>query len=164
MKIIFVCTGNMSRSPFAECVLRQMLHERGIEGVEVSSVGTSYLEQSPRDPMMVEMAAKYGYQMGGIAVYMTPEELNSADVVLIMSRNHYNRVTSTLTSSHWDRIHLFLDYCCGIDEDVPDPYFVRSRSTVACASRLSQPAAHLPIKFLLGNWITKIIIKVQYIA
>lgn len=39
MKIIFVCTGNMSRSPFAECVLRQMLHERGIEGVEVSSVG-----------------------------------------------------------------------------------------------------------------------------
>lgn len=43
MKIVFVCTGNMSRSPFAECVLRQMLHGRGIEGVEVSSVGTSYL-------------------------------------------------------------------------------------------------------------------------
>ena len=118
MKIVFVCTGNMSRSPFAECVLRQMLHERGIEGVEVSSVGTSYLEQSPRDPMMVEMAAKYGYRMGGMAVYMTPDELNSADVVLIMSRKHHNKVTS-----HWDRIYLFLDYCCGIDEDVPDPYF-----------------------------------------
>lgn len=123
MKIVFVCTGNMSRSPFAECVLRQMLHERGIEGVEESSVGTSYLEQSPRDPMMVEMAAKYGYRMGGMAVYMTPDELNSADVVLIMSRKHHNKVTSTLNSSHWDRIHLFLDYCCGIDEDVPDPYF-----------------------------------------
>lgn len=57
MKILFVCTGNASRSAAAETVLKKMLADNGIEGVEVASCGTKVPEGLDREEVMCRIAA-----------------------------------------------------------------------------------------------------------
>ncbi len=68
MKIVFVCTGNASRSAGADVVLKKMFADNGTEGVEVSSCGTKVSEGLDREDVMCRIAAKHGYDMGGKAV------------------------------------------------------------------------------------------------
>lgn len=123
MKIVFVCTGNASRSAAAEVVLKKMIADSGIEGVEVSSCGTKVPEGLDREEVMCRIAAEHGYDMGGQAVQMSEEILNSADVVVVMTQHHRDQVTRILTYDHWKRIVRFNDICFGESTDLPDPHF-----------------------------------------
>ena len=59
-RVVFVCTGNACRSPFAECVLRTLLEREGIQDVEVCSMGTLSWGQNPRDEVMTRIASRWG--------------------------------------------------------------------------------------------------------
>ena len=74
-KICFVCTGNACRSPFAECVMRKLLKDAGIDGIEVYSLGTLDWGENPRDADMVEVAKEMGYNLTGITTPMTRDKL-----------------------------------------------------------------------------------------
>ena len=60
MRILFICTGNMTRSPLAETALKKKLMESGLKGVEVISAGTGATDGLDRDAMMLEVAAERG--------------------------------------------------------------------------------------------------------
>lgn len=123
MKILYICTGNASRSAAAEVVLKKMLADNGIEGIEVASCGTKVPEGLDREEMMCRIAAEHGYEMGGKAIPMTEELLNSADLIIVMTKHHRNEVTRLLKYDHWNRMVRFNDYCFGEPSDLPDPHY-----------------------------------------
>lgn len=123
MKIVFVCTGNASRSAAAEAVLKKMLVDNGVEGVDVASCGTKVPEGLDREEVMCRIAAEYGYAMGGKAIPMTEDILNSADLIIVMTEHHRNQVTRLLKYENWNRIVRFNDYCFGQQTDLRDPHY-----------------------------------------
>lgn len=123
MKILFICTGNACRSALAEVILRKMLNDNSIHGVEVSSCGTKVYGELDRDETMCRIATEHGYEMGGKAIPMTEQLLNSADRIIVMTEHHRNEVTRLLTYPHWNRIVRFNDCCFGDPSDLPDPHY-----------------------------------------
>lgn len=123
MKILFICTGNASRSAAAEVVLRKMLLDNGITDVEVASCGTKVPYGLDREDVMCRIACEHGYDMGGKAVPMSENLLNSADLIIVMTEHHRNEVTRMLPYSNWPRIVRFNDYCFGEKTDLPDPHY-----------------------------------------
>lgn len=123
MRILFVCTGNASRSAVAETILRKMIADKGIKGVDVASCGTKVPEGLNREEVMCRIAAEHGYELDGRAVPMTEKLLDSADLIIVMTRHHRNEVTRLLSYSHWNRIVRFNEYCFGESTDHPDPHY-----------------------------------------
>ncbi|MDO4932445.1 MAG: hypothetical protein Q4E63_07380 [Prevotellaceae bacterium] len=122
-KVCFVCTGNACRSPFAECVLRKLLADEGINDVEVFSVGTLDWGENPRDAAMVDVAKELGYELLGSTTVMTRERLMTADVIIVFDERHRDAVTRVLDFGHWNRIVLFNRIALNEDGNVEDPHY-----------------------------------------
>ena len=123
MRIVFVCTGNASRSAVAEVILRDKLAGAGICGHEVTSCGTKVPEGLDREEVMCQIAAEHGYELGGKAVPMSAAMLDTADLVVVMTEHHRDEVTRVMRYENWDRIVLFNDYCFGNRTDLRDPHY-----------------------------------------
>ena len=123
MKIVFVCTGNASRSAAAEVVLKKMLTDNDMRGVEVASCGTGVPEGLDREEMMCRIAEEHGYEMGGKAIPMSEKLLSSAELIIVMTERHREEVTRLLAHDHWNRIVRFNDYCFNEHKDLPDPHY-----------------------------------------
>lgn len=103
--------------------MRKMLADGGISGVEVASCGTKYYGDLDREEVMCRIATEHGYVMGGKAVTMTEELLDSADLIIVMTEYQHNEVTRLLTYPHWNRIVRFNEYCFGEPTDLADPHY-----------------------------------------
>jgi len=136
MKIVFVCTGNASRSAAAEVVLRKLIGDNGIKDVEVSSCGTGVPVGLDREEIMCRIAAEHGYHMCGKAIHMNEDLLNSADLIIVMTSRHKEEVTRMLRYDNWNRIVRFNDYCFGEATDLPDPHFQTEYVYRACFDRV----------------------------
>lgn len=146
-KVCFVCTGNACRSPFAECVMRKLLADEGINDVEVFSVGTLDWGENPRDAAMVDVAKELGYELLGSTTVMTRERLMTADVIIVFDERHRDAVTRVLDFGHWNRIVLFNRIALNEDGNVEDPHY----QTAAVYRRV---ARHIEdgCKRLVGRW------------
>ena len=125
--ICFVCTGNACRSPFAESVLTRLLADVEIDDCKVWSCGTLNWGVNPRDEIMVEIARKMGYVMGGTTTFMTSEVLNEADRIIVFESRHRDAITRVLDYGHWDRIILFDSIAFGQNTEVMDPHYQSMR-------------------------------------
>ena len=126
MRILFVCLGNICRSPTAEGVLRAMAaREYPQLDVEVDSAGTAdYHVGEPPDRRTIAAARRRGYDVAGLrARRVTRDDLARFDHVLAMDRANLADLELLRARESKARIELFLDYApeCGFDE-VPDPY------------------------------------------
>lgn len=147
-KILFVCTGNASRSAAAETVLKKMFTDRGITEFDVTSCGTEVPLGLCREEVMCRIASEHGYKMGGKAVPMNEALLNSADIIIVMTDRHREEITRLLRYENWNRIVRFNEYCFGEAADLPDPHYQTEYVYRTCFSKIEKGCAEIVRKFL----------------
>jgi len=127
VRILFVCTGNICRSPTAEGVTRKLIVDRGREGrILVDSAGTNgYHAGEPPDPRSVEAAARRGFDLSGqVARRVHSDDYTDFDLILGMDRSHRRMLQRAAPAYSEARIGLMLDYAPQLGRtDVPDPYY-----------------------------------------
>jgi protein-tyrosine phosphatase len=125
-RILFVCMGNICRSPAAEGVLLDQLKRAGLESdVQVDSAGTlDYHVGKLADPRMRAAAQKRGIKLVHHARQVQPKDLRDFDLILVMDRDNLSEVSRLDGSTpHLGKIKLFCEYCTEHAEtEVPDPY------------------------------------------
>jgi protein-tyrosine phosphatase len=123
--VLFVCLGNICRSPAAEGVLQQKLRELGhTDTIFVDSAGTAgYHSGEPADTRMRQAAARRGYQLESLARQLEPKDLTRFDLIVAMDRENFSNIQqfSTGPAPHVRMLSDFLDD--GWLRDVPDPYY-----------------------------------------
>jgi protein-tyrosine phosphatase len=127
VRVLFVCLGNICRSPMAEGVFRKLVEEAGYaEHIEVDSAGThAYHTQEPPDPRAREAAARRGVDISHLrGRQATAEDLVRFDYVLAMDHENYANLRALCPTGHEHKLRLFLEYAVTATERaVPDPYF-----------------------------------------
>ena len=97
MKVVFVCTGNICRSPMAEALLRHGLAERGCNSIEVSSVGTWAMGGNPAMPEAVETLRALGIDLSQHRSRDVDEaEMAAADVIVVMTSVHVRELKTAV--------------------------------------------------------------------
>ena len=117
MKVLFVCTVNICRSPTAEGVMRKMAS--GLD-IHVESAGThDYHVGEPPDERSQRHAERRGYDLSAQrARQVSPEDFLRFDLILAMDRGHLRQLERLRPAEHRARLRLLLG-----DRDVPDPYY-----------------------------------------
>lgn len=125
--ILFVCMGNICRSPAAEGVFRHRVEEAGLaERVFIDSAGTiAYHEGNPADSRMRAAAGRRGIELKSIARKIVPEDLERFDLIVTMDQENYENVLALDTQGRFaEKVKPFTEYCMAhADKEVPDPYY-----------------------------------------
>ena len=128
LRILFVCMGNICRSPTAEGVFRRKIEEAGLDHlVEIDSAGThAYHVGEAPDPRAREAAARRGIDLSALrARQARADDFERFDYILAMDRDNYRGLEYLAGQSGGDgRLQLFLEFARRHHEDeVPDPYY-----------------------------------------
>ena len=125
--ILFVCMGNICRSPTAEGVTSKLLINNRLESIiKVDSAGThGYHVGEPPDPRSREAAMKRGIDLSGLrARKVVPVEFEGFDLLLAMDHDNLALLKRGARPEHHAKLGLFMSYASRFDTDeVPDPYY-----------------------------------------
>ncbi|MEE8056821.1 MAG: low molecular weight protein-tyrosine-phosphatase [Pseudomonadales bacterium] len=127
MKVLFVCLGNICRSPTAHGVFEHVVAENGLaEVITVDSAGTGdwHLGEAP-DPRSVQAAKKRHYDLSPLrARQVTRQDFFQFDYILAMDHNNLADLERIKPGEYQGELNLFLSYGKKSNmEDVPDPYY-----------------------------------------
>src|ERR1700752_472910 len=112
-RVLFVCLGNICRSPTAEAVLRAVAAREAPElDLEVDSAGTAgYHVGEPPDPRTRQAAARRGYDLGALrARVVEPADFERFDLILAMDRENLGALRRRAPASARERLRLFLEF------------------------------------------------------
>lgn len=128
ISILFVCLGNICRSPLAEAVFRYVVEEAGLEArFRIDSAGTSgYHDGEPPDRRTTAVATRRGVRMGGTSRQVTEDDLEAFDYLVVMdhsNRQEVERLKEGAAGSAEVRLFREFDPEANGDLEVPDPYF-----------------------------------------
>ena len=127
MKILFVCLGNICRSPTAEAVFRTVAAREAPElMIEVDSAGTAgYHIGEPPDLRTRQAASRRGYDMSSLrARIVEPRDFEDFDFILAMDRENLKVLNHRAPVQARDRVRLFLEFAPdAATTEVPDPYY-----------------------------------------
>jgi protein-tyrosine phosphatase len=151
-KVLFICLGNICRSPAAEGVFRHLVGKEGMaELIHVDSAGTGgWHEGEPPDPRMIHHARKRGYDLSDLEArqIVAPDDFHTFDYLLTMDKsNHQNVLALDIHKKHHHKVKPLTFFCrIHTAEEVPDPYYrdedgfehVLDLIEDACAELLSQ--------------------------
>lgn len=126
-RILFVCMGNICRSPTAEGVARKIIINNDLsEFIKVDSAGThDYHVGEPPDPRTCQAALKRGIDLSRLrARQVCPEDFERFDLLLAMDRANLAHLKRGSRPEFHSKLSLFLEYADAFEEDeVPDPYY-----------------------------------------
>ena len=127
VRILFVCMGNICRSPAGEGVLAKRVAEAGLAGrIEVDSAGTlDFHAGALPDPRMRAAAAKRGFDLTSRARQVNAVDLDTFDLILTMDEDNRRKVLALAANdAQRARVRSFCGFCTRHDErEVPDPYY-----------------------------------------
>jgi protein-tyrosine phosphatase len=128
MRILFVCMGNICRSPTAEGVLRRLLDEQGLaERVEVASAGTGgWHVGEPPDERATLAAGRRGITLAGAAQQVRAADFRDFDLLIAMDRSNLRELLAVAPDEEAaEKVRLLREFdpASSGDLDVPDPYF-----------------------------------------
>ncbi len=135
LTVTFVCLGNICRSPMAECVMRQLVAEAGLEEqIEIDSAGTAgYHVGDPPHPGTQAILAEHGVETVGRSRQITTADLQAKNSWIIAMDSSNKRNLERINSSH-PQLHMLLDFADSplvpADLNVPDPYYTGDFETV----------------------------------
>lgn len=124
--ILFVCLGNICRSPAAEGVFLELLRGSPVASrVRVDSAGTAaYHEGESADARMRAHAKRRGYELPSIARAVVPSDFDRFDRILAMDASNRRELVRRAPEAAKSRVRLYRDYDdLGRGHDVPDPYY-----------------------------------------
>ena len=126
-RVLFVCLGNICRSPSAEGVFRTLAAGAGV-GVKTDSAGTAgwHIDKPPYGPMQ-ETAIARGYDLSDLrARQIHASDFSRFDLIIGMDDSNINNIEALRPSSSTTPVRLFLDYAPETGRtEVPDPYYTR---------------------------------------
>jgi len=126
MHIVFICWGNICRSPAAEATFRKLVKDRNLqEQITCDSAGTiSQHQGNPPDSRMQKAAKERNIQTGGIARMVSGEDFARADMLITMDHFNFSELSHLAPDQKAkDKIKPFCDFVSGPDTEVPDPYY-----------------------------------------
>src|SRR5688572_585546 len=131
MKVLFVCMGNICRSPTAHGVFARYLRERAPElDIEVGSAGThDYHVGSPPDPRSIAAAARRGFDISSLRARLVEDaDFERYDLIVAMDRLNQAVLLERSPAVYRDRVRLLMEFAgvsseSGEQLDVPDPYY-----------------------------------------
>ena len=127
VSVLFVCMGNICRSPTAEGVFRQKVVDAGLDDkFHIDSAGTlAYHTGHPPDPRAQKTALKRGIDLSTQrARKVTSDDFEAFDFVIAMDSDNHYELEAICPSGHEDRLHMFLKFARNSRvTDVPDPYY-----------------------------------------
>jgi len=126
-KLLFVCLGNICRSPSAEGIMNHLLQQRQLtDRIQCDSAGTaSYHVGNPPDRRMTAAAKRQGITLAGQARQFEPDDFETFDLILAMDKSNYQDILRLDRDSiYGDRVRLMCSFCRHHnDQEVPDPYY-----------------------------------------
>lgn len=126
-KLLFVCLGNICRSPAAEGIMREKVEKAGLTNKFLidSAATSSYNLGDPPDTRMTRHSAKREFYLQGKARKVQPADFVNFDLILAMDRNNYRDLTAVAKNTEEKaKIKLMCDFCVSRKEtEVPDPYY-----------------------------------------
>lgn len=136
--IMFVCTGNLCRSPMAVGLLRDRLAQEGLAGrYKVISTGVWAVEGQPASENGVTVMSERGINISDhTARTITASDVAEAELILVMSREHAQIINNTWPQYKW-KVHR-LSEMVGKRQDVQDPYGGTVEEYRVCADTLSR--------------------------
>ena len=127
IKVLFVCMGNICRSPTAEGVFNKLIEEQGIvDRFEIDSAGThAYHEGEPPDPRAQKAAQARDVKLTHLrARKVVNGDFEDHDYILAMDQDNFSILSEACPEEYRDKIKYFLDYAPHLNrQEVPDPYY-----------------------------------------
>jgi protein-tyrosine phosphatase len=126
-RVLFVCMGNICRSPTAEGVFRHLVEQQGLAAkIIIDSAGThDYHIGNPPDARSQAAAARRGYDLSGLrARQVVPDDFAAFDYVLAMDKGNLDLLRQQCPEASRGKLKLFLAFAEHIEmREVPDPYY-----------------------------------------
>lgn len=127
VKVLFVCMGNICRSPTAHGVFRELISREGLDNaIETDSAGThSYHIGNPPDARAQEAARERGVDLSDLrARKAVARDFEEFDYVLAMDKDNHDDLAYLCPPGLDHKLHMFLSFAPQMGErDVPDPYY-----------------------------------------
>ena len=126
-RILFICLGNICRSPMAETIMQRIVDEQGLGGdFEIDSAGLiSYHESEQADPRMRSHAARHGYRITHLSRPIRTSDFRHFDLIIGMDDANIDRLRCLSPDLDTDaKIHQISEFFVNVQADhVPDPYY-----------------------------------------
>lgn len=124
--MLFVCSGNICRSPLAEAIFKSLAHQAGLGSrFVIDSAGTHGFHEGDRaDPRTRRVGRKYGLNVDSIARPVVDEDFGRFDLIIAMDRGHRRELLARAGGRRTAAVRLMREFDPEAgDQDVADPYY-----------------------------------------